>query len=125
MALVLDAGALIAYERGDRVVAGFIDDAQARQVPVVASSAVVAQVWRSGARQARVARLLLFTDEHPLDASRSRAVGKLLGASATSDVVDAAVVEIAADGDEILTGDPADIIRIARAAGRRVAVIPI
>ena len=121
MALVLDAGALIAYERGDDRVVGLPPRRPSTtNVPVRTSAAVVAQVWRDGARQARLARVLAAVHEEPLDPDRARHVGLLLGANGTSDVVDAAVVDVAEDGDEILTADPEDIAALARSAGLRV-----
>jgi uncharacterized protein YaiI (UPF0178 family) len=45
-------------------------------------------------------------------------VGELLGDSTTSDVVDASLVELARDGDEILTFDVGDLARLADAAGK-------
>jgi hypothetical protein len=125
MALVLDAGALIAYERGDDRVVGLLREAQHDEIPVRTSAAVVAQVWRDGARQARIARVLAGASEEPLDPDRARAVGVLLGANGTSDLVDAAVVDVAEEGDEILTADPEDIAALARSAGLRVLVTRI
>jgi hypothetical protein len=125
MALVLDAGALIACERGDIVVTGLLLEAGLGNVPVRTSSAVVAQVWRGGARQARLARVLSAVHEEPLDADRARHIGTMLGESGTSDVVDASVVEIAEDGDEILTGDPTDIAKLVAVIGRTVNVLAI
>jgi hypothetical protein len=42
-----------------------------------------------------------------------------------SDVVDAALVLLAADGDEILTSDPADLRPLAAAAGVHVDLVPV
>jgi hypothetical protein len=39
----------------------------------------------------------------------ARAAGELLGASGTSDAVDALIVLVAAPGDQLLTSDPADL----------------
>ena len=58
MALVLDAGALIAIERSDRQLRAVLQNAHDRAVPVRTSAAVVGQVWRGGARQAVLARAL-------------------------------------------------------------------
>jgi hypothetical protein len=77
---------------------------------------VVAQVWRDGRRQARLARLLR---DHrvlvePLEDQRSRAVGQLLGASHTTDIVDAAVVLCAKARDHaVATSDRRDLQRLA------------
>lgn len=117
MSLVLDAGALIAYERGDRVVRAFLDRAFRQEDTVRTSAAVVAQVWRDGARQAGLARLLKGVDEVDVSTAAGRRVGVLLAKSATADVVDAALVELVRDGDEVLTSDPDDIAHLLTTAG--------
>ena len=117
MSLVLDAGALIAYDRGDRTVRAFLDRALRQDDVVRTSTVVVAQVWRDGARQALLARLLKGLDEVEVSAAAGRRVGALLAMSATADVVDAALVELVHDGDEVLTSDPDDIAHLLTAAG--------
>ncbi|MGH3908450.1 MAG: hypothetical protein ACRDTE_30330 [Pseudonocardiaceae bacterium] len=57
MTLILDAGALMAYEHGDRTVRAFLERASQTGVDVRTTSGAVAQVWRDGARQARLAML--------------------------------------------------------------------
>ena len=121
-ALVLDAGALIASERGDLRVTALLHSAERAQVPIRTSSAVVAQVCRGGPRQARLARALATVDERALDPERSRPIGVLLGLADMDDVIDASVVDIAVDGDENLTSNAEDIRALVRAAGRRVTV---
>ena len=94
MSLVLDAGALIAVERGDRDTAAVIEAARQEQRVVVVPAGVVGQVWRGGGGQARLARLLNARGvvvESLTDAG-ARAVGVLCGAARTTDVVDASVV---------------------------------
>jgi hypothetical protein len=125
MALLLDAGALIGLDRGNRLVRAFLETAQRDQVPVRTTSAVVAQVWRDGARQASLARLLRGVDERPVDEQSSRRIGVLLGRSGSADVVDASLIDIALSGDELLTTDPADLQALARAAATMVTVIGI
>ena len=122
MAVVLDAGALIAAERGDRGVLDVLREAQRLGIPLVTSSALVAQVWRGGGRQDRLARLLPSIGEVALGPDRSRRIGELLAADGSSDVVDGAVVDIAEDGDQILTADPVDIGRLVATSGRRILV---
>jgi hypothetical protein len=94
-------------------------------VPVRTSTAVIAQVWRGGPRQALLARALTGTAEVPLDPAQARNIGVLLGATGLSDVVDAAVVDIADDGDTIVTGDPDDIVALALRTGRTLQIVPI
>lgn len=123
MSVTYDAGALIAAERNDRTMwalhAGFLaEDA----VPVV-PAAVLAQVWRGGARQAAVARLLAACSVDDLTEPRSKAVGRLVGAARHPDIVDASVVETAVrHGGAIVTSDPADLSRIAQAANAKVEI---
>jgi hypothetical protein len=77
----------------------------------------VAQVWRDGARQARLASVLMGVEVHALD--DGRAVGVLLAGSGGSDVVDAHVVFLgAALSQRVLTGDPDDLEFIATVMGR-------
>lgn len=125
MTLVLDAGALVAYERGDRTVQAFLKRAHTIGVGVRTTSGVMAQVWRDGARQARLASLLRGVAEAELDRATSRRVGLLLAAAGCADVVDASVVDAALDGDEILTSDPNHIADLAAASGKTVIVTQV
>jgi hypothetical protein len=125
MALVLDAGALIGYDRGDRTVRALLETAQRDRAPVRTSVGAVAQAWRNGARQVHLVRLLRGVDERSLDQSAARRVGQLLAAAATVDVIDAAVVDVATNGDEVLTSDPKDIAVLANAAGKSLTIIKV
>ncbi len=111
-ARVLDAGALIAIERGDERMRALL---RRHFGPVVIPAAVLGQVWRDGARQARLATFLASqgTVVEALDALSAKAVGVILGRSGTSDVVDASVVVSARRHQAlVLTTDPADLLRI-------------
>jgi hypothetical protein len=123
--LVLDAGAFVAVERGDRDVVALIKrERLAGRVPV-SHGGVVAQVWRGGTgRQVPVARLLTGVDVAVFDAGLGRRAGMLLARSGLADAIDAAVVCLAADGDDILTSDPGDLQNLAQAAGVHVELIP-
>jgi PIN domain len=112
----LDTGALIALERGeDRIIALF-DRALAMPDAVLHIPAgVLAQAFRGGPRQARLARLLRHsqTSVVPLDAAIAQVVGVLLGARGTDDVVDASVVICARRYRQpVVTGDPRDLLRL-------------
>lgn len=109
MSLVLDAGALIGIDRGDRRVGALLRVAQQERLPLRTSAAAVAQVWRDGARQARLARLLAGIDTVALDVTAAKRLGTLLGVARTADVVDAHVASLARTGDRVLTSDPADL----------------
>jgi hypothetical protein len=124
--LVLDAGAFVAVERGDRDVVALVKrERLAGRVPVTCGG-VVAQVWRGGhGRQALVARLLAGVLVVPIDDRLGRRAGGLLARSGQSDAIGAAVVCLAADGDDILTSDPGDLRELAEAAGIHVDLIPV
>jgi hypothetical protein len=124
--LVLDAGAFVAVERGDRDVVALVKrERLSGRVPVT-HGGVVGQVWRGGSgRQAPVARLLAGVDVVPLDDLLGRRAGTLLARSGHADAIDAAVVCLAGDGDDILTSDPEDLRDLAQAAGIHVELIPV
>lgn len=94
MSLILDAGALIAVERGDRDTATVIEVARREQRSVTVPAGVVGQAWRGGSRQARLARLLNARDVliEPLTDASARSAGVLCGTAGTDDVIDASVV---------------------------------
>ncbi len=126
MTLVLDAGALVAIERGDRATTALLKvELRAERVPRT-HAGVLGQVWRGGSgMQARLARLLPALDVAPLDEPLARRAGALLGRARTSDVVDAAVVLLASDGDWILTSDPGDLRVLADAAEIHVDLVSV
>ena len=125
MTLVLDAGALIAVERVDRQVVALLKaELRAGRVPVT-HGGVIGQVWRNGARQALLARLLAGVEIAALGDALGRRAGILQGAAGSDDVVDAAVVLLAADGDLILTSDPADLAELAAAAGTHLELVAV
>ena len=112
---MLDAGAFIAFEKNDGKVCTLIELALAHGGPLHAPACVVAQVWRDGRRQARLARLLGAgaIEVTPLDRDEAKATGVLCGRSWTTDVVDASVVLLARRHRAIvLTSDPDDLTRI-------------
>jgi hypothetical protein len=124
--LVLDAGAFVAVERGSRDVVALVKRERLARRPPITSGGVVAQVWRGGGgRQAPLARLLAGTDVAPIDDRLGRQAGMLLARSGHSDAIDATVVCLAADGDDILTSDPDDLRALAEAAGIHVELVPV
>ncbi|MGH3802708.1 MAG: hypothetical protein ACRDTD_21805 [Pseudonocardiaceae bacterium] len=125
MTLVLDAGALIGYDRGDRTIRAFLERAVRNGTDVRTTTGAVAQVWREGARQARLVLLLRGVLEVELTTQRARRVGELLAAAALSDVIGGSVIDSASDGDEVLTSDPADITALAAASGKTLLITPV
>ena len=117
--LTLDAGALIAFGRGERGIIALLARALERELEVAVPAGVIAQVWRDGRRQARLARLLAADEVEivVLDDGRARAAGQLCGVRRTTDIVDASVVLCARErGHRIVTSDPDDLARLDPAA---------
>lgn len=126
MSLVLDAGAFLAVERGDRDVIALIKRERLNQRAPLSHGGVVAQIWRGGSGpQAEVARLLRGVDVKPLDEQLGNRAGALLARSHANDAIDAAVVCLATDGDDILTSDPTDLTLLAQAAGLHIELLPV
>lgn len=125
MRLVLDAGALVAIDRGDSRVGAMLDRARRREHQVLTSAAVVAQVWRHGARQAILARVLAGVQAVSLDLPSAKQIGPLLGQTRTLDVVDAHVVRLVSDGDHVLTSDPGDIAALLNARRLKAVVVRV
>ncbi len=113
--LVLDAGALVAIDRADRTMLRLLRQASARGLALAVTAPVVAQVWRDGRLQARLAAFLRDGSlEHVAFApGDARAAGRLAALSGHSDVVDIHVVMTAnRRGYGIVTSDAADMKRV-------------
>jgi hypothetical protein len=124
--LILDAGALIAAERGDRDIIALVKAERLADKTPRSHGGVVAQVWRGGSgRQVALTSLLAGVDVVPLDDQLGRAAGVLLGQSGTSDAIDAVVVAMSRDGDIVLTSDPQDLVDLARASGTHLEIVAV
>jgi hypothetical protein len=124
--VILDAGFLVSVDRAELSSKTFLRVAERSRLPLRTTHPVVAQVWRNGATQARLARFLRSVTICPFD--DGIVVGRLLAAAGSSDVIDAHLVTTAMRfDDEILTGDVGDIERLAAVltgAGPRVHAWP-
>ena len=110
--VVLDTGALIGIERGDEKMSALLEASLKSGVRFLVPAGVLAQAWRDGARQTRLARFLKtpVVEVLPLSEAQARAAGVLCGLSGTSDVVDASVVISAKEHHcPVITSDPADL----------------
>jgi hypothetical protein len=117
--VTLDAGALIALDKGDRRMIALLQQILAQGLGFRVPSGVVGQAWRDGRRQVTLGRLLRAREVEivPLDGELSRACGELCGIAGTSDVIDASVVLTAKErNDVIVTSDPDDLQRLDPAA---------
>jgi predicted nucleic acid-binding protein len=124
--LILDAGAFIALERGDRALLRRLNaDLRIGDTPRT-NGGVVAQIWRGGRdRQVRLVRALRAVSIESIDGDLGRRAGLLLGATKQSDPIDATVVAMARSGDLIATSDVRDIERLISASGRDIATLPV
>jgi hypothetical protein len=125
MMAVLDSGALIAIDRRDRKVGAMLRLLQRDGVPVRTSAGSIAQVWRSGPRQANLSRALPGMEVAVLDETAAQRVGELLGSSGTSDIVDAHVALLVLPGGQVLTSDEPDIKALLRARRVKASVIRV
>ena len=110
--LTLDTGALIAFERRDEKTRALLRQALERRLELHVVPGVVAQAWRGGARQARLAALLSSVEVRVpgFDGLTARAVGELCGATSHSDIVDVHVaLHARLNGHAVVTTDPRDI----------------
>jgi predicted nucleic acid-binding protein len=116
--LVLDTGALIAFERRKRRVLALLDTAAAAGLEVRAPAAVVAEFWRGGHR-AEVRELVEAIAVADTPAVARRAGEALAEIAPGPSVVDAVVAALASErGDRIVTSDPADLLQLAERFGR-------
>ncbi len=113
--VTLDTGALIAIERADRRMQALLDEAHAAGLPIDIPAGSLAQAWRAGPRQARLARTVRLSNVTvpALDEPRAKAAGILCGQRGTSDAIDASVVLNARQrGHTVITSDPSDLRRL-------------
>ena len=126
MTEILDAGALIALEGGDRRMWRRLKGALQAETPPRTHGGVVAQVWRGGTgRQARLAVALRAVEVVPLDAALGRRAGVVLARSGLTDAIDAALAALADHGDQVITSDPDDLALLAAATNRRIDIVPV
>ena len=126
MTFIFDSGALIALERNDRAMWRRLKLALlAGDVPVT-HGGILGQAWRgTGPRSALLAKALAGIDVQPLDEQLGKRAGELLAKTKRTDVIDAALVLLASDGDAVVTSDARDLAPLARAAGRLVDLIEV
>ena len=108
--IVFDAGALVALDRNDAAIWARLKTAAEAELPILVPVAALAQAWRGGPRQARLARALRYLDRVSFD-ELAVAAGELCGRAGTEDVVDASVALVAARPGvtHVYTSDQGDI----------------
>jgi hypothetical protein len=81
-ALILDAGALVAVDRDDRMMLARLRAAEKNGLELRSNAMVIAQVWRDRqGRQVNLARLLRAVDVRAVSHQDGRAAGVLLAAA--------------------------------------------
>jgi hypothetical protein len=93
-----------------------VEQAMASGAELAIPAGVVAQAWRGGARQVRIAKLLQLqvTSIVPLDTKLALRVGAKCAFTGSADVVDVSVALCARDrGQAVVTSAPHDIAAIA------------
>ncbi|KAA2248882.1 type II toxin-antitoxin system VapC family toxin [Solihabitans fulvus] len=120
MPVVYAAGALLAAERGDDRFQTLHLHCLSQEICPIVPAPVLAQVWRDGARQARLSRALRGCVVEPTSEVVARNAGVLLGRSGTSDAVDAIVVTTAIHHAALVaTSDPDDLNLLWGVSGAR------
>ena len=113
--IVLDAGALIALDRGDKRIIALLQRALAQGRAFRVPAGVVGQTWRGGRVQVSLSRFLRSDEVEiiPLDEQLARSCGELCAAAGSADIIDASVVILARERrDLIVTSDPNDLRRL-------------
>jgi len=122
--ITLDAGALIAVDRGHREVLALVARVAERGEVVHIPAGALAQAMRNPKRQARLSRLVRqpSTNVVALDRVDAVRVGRSLAVSGTSDVVDAHVVECARRFSSTIATSDQDDLRALDASVRLIEV---
>lgn len=133
--LVLDAEGLVKVAAGNAVARSYFHDAREANGKIVTAASTLAEVLRSGPRDAPVHRILKSVKIEPIDKAKARFAGELLGRTGLSGhscALDALLAAVALDQPRpvvILTSDPEDLVKLTEEPERpireRVAVIPI
>ncbi len=109
--LTLDAGALIAYERGQERIRKILEVSYERGFVPTIPAVALAEVWRRGdTKDARVARPLKASSIEILDERIARAAGSLRRTTRGANAIDACIaLGVRRRGDTIATSDPGDM----------------
>lgn len=109
--LSFDSGLLIRLDRGDQHAWAWLKRATERGEPPTVSSVAVAESWRDGRTQARLASLLNACDVIPVDESLAKLAGEALAAVQGAGVADALIAAGAARAGATLVTEDHDDMR--------------
>lgn len=124
MTLILDTGALTALDTDDRAMwvrlKGALLDAD---VPVTHAGAF-GHAWTLGSEQRRLEMALAGMDIRALDEAIARRASRFIPESDDgSKFLDASLVLLATDDDEIVTSDPKRLTQVATASGLHLELV--
>ena len=120
--LTYDTGALIAAERGQRLMWSLHRAALGRGLVPVVPTGVLAQAWRGGP-QAQLSRLLRGCQFEALTEAQARAIGSLAALSGLDDTVDLAVAEGAIRREHaVVTSNRTHIAQAASSRGWKLEI---
>ena len=118
-----DTGALVALDRNERWMWLRHSALTEQDVIPTVPAPVLAEAWRGGPRQARLANALAFCRIEVLSERQARAVGELAGRAGHPDIVDVCVVEGALRrGDRVVTSDRPHLEAVVDALGARLVI---
>jgi hypothetical protein len=118
VAVVYDAGALVAAERGSDRFRVLHNYCLQQDVSPVVPAPVLAQAWRGSSRQVHLVKALRGCFIEATSEMIARNAGLILGRAKCSDAVDAIVVATALARDAlVVTSDPDDIALLWGASG--------
>ncbi len=112
--MIVDTGLLVALERSNRAAWALLAVAERQERRPLAPAGVLAQTWRGGPRQARLAVALRAIDIDAMTREVALDIGVLLSAEGGSDVVDGHVALLAREqpGLPVITSDRDDLERL-------------
>ena len=107
MTLILDSGAMTALDTDDRAMWTRLKGALLDGDVPVTHAGAFGQAWTLGAEKTRLEMALAGIEIKALDETSARQASRLVAATdSSSRLLDAALVLLAADDDEILTASP-------------------
>jgi predicted nucleic acid-binding protein len=118
-AVILDAGAFIAAERGSSTVKHWLAAAARTNATILVPALVIAEIWRQPPRPHAASVVRNVDTVVALDVAAAKRVGALLGNAKSTQIVDTSValVAIANQPSFVLTSDADDIATLVGAAG--------
>ena len=123
--LVLDTGALIAFERAEKRIAAFIEEAIDLGEEITIPATVLAQAWRGGPKAARLSRLIGGSQSDSLDELRAKEVGERLGVCDVTDIADAHVVCCALDRQAVVVTADSDDVNALAGPGEDLTLVSV